>query len=201
MDTSKQNSSGINFNIYDDSLTVKQGLEKYFKRYNLGNGGYNDKFFKIKIFGSLKLKLPNIQNRIEAVKFHDIHHVLNEYKTGLKGEAEIGAWEIGAGLGKYYSGWLLDLGAVFYGIPLWPKMTFNAFIKGRHSKSLYKDFAYDEKLLNLRVGELRNILGINTNDFRIKVSDFFLFTFLYFGIFTAYALPILAIIFLFIIIL
>jgi hypothetical protein len=147
--------------IYDNSETVKEGLEKYFRMYNLGNGGYDDKYFRIRIIGRLKLKLPNIKNRVEAVKFHDIHHVLNEFKTGLKGEAEIGAWELGAGCGKYYAAWLLNLGAVSYGLPLWPRMTINAFLKGRKCSSLYKGFVYNEELLGTKIGSLRTKLGIS----------------------------------------
>src|SRR5258706_8879519 len=117
--------------LYDNSLTVKEGLEKYFRDFNLHGGGYDVPTFKIIIWKKLRFTLPNTKGRVEAVKLHDIHHVLNEYKTKLKGEAEIGAWEIGSGCGKYYAAWLLNFGAMLYGIFLWPRMTFRAFVKGR----------------------------------------------------------------------
>jgi hypothetical protein len=163
--------------LYDDSLTVKEGLKKYFLLYNLADGGYNSPVFKIKIRGPLKLVFPNIKARVNAVKLHDIHHVLNEFETKLKGEAEIGAWEIGSGCGKYYAAWLLNFGAILYGIFIWPRMTFRAFIKGRNCLNLYHGIEYNDQLLNTSVGTLRKKLRISQDVQRIRFNDILSYSF------------------------
>ncbi len=68
---------------YNPGLSLAEGLSEYLERYNLGNGGYTDRSFKIKFFWKFIITLPNIKNRVEAVKFHDLHHILTEYETGL----------------------------------------------------------------------------------------------------------------------
>jgi hypothetical protein len=42
--------------------------------------------------------------------------VLAEYETGMNGEAEIGAWEIASGCGKYIPAWILNMAAFAYGV-------------------------------------------------------------------------------------
>ena len=149
---------------FPDSEIVKDGLQRYFDHYGFKNGGYNDKTFTIKFWGPLKLIFPNTKGRIEAVKLHDIHHMLTQFEANLRGEAEIGAWEIAGGLGKYYAGWWLNFGSVTYGIFLWPRRIYLAYIWGLQCENLYhhtlyKD--YDEKLLTQTIGDLRSQLGIN----------------------------------------
>lgn len=146
--------------IYDGNMTIAEGLAYYLLRYCLGDGGYTNRWFKINFFWKFTLVLPNISNRREAVKFHDLHHVLTEYDTGIKGEAEIGAWEIASGCGKYWAAWLLNMGSLSYGFVLYPKAVYRAFIRGRHSKSLNYGFAYADPLLNTSVAEMRSNLHI-----------------------------------------
>lgn len=162
---------------YSESLLVREGLQQYFSLFKLGNGGYDSPVFKIKFIGPIRLTLPNTSGRIEAVKLHDIHHVLNEYEARLKGEAEIGAWEIASGCGKYYAAWLLNFGALLYGIFLWPRLTFRAFVKGRRCLNLYHGTEYNNELLSMTVGALRNMLHINNDAQKINTSDIFVYTF------------------------
>lgn len=138
---------------------MSAGLSEYLLRYNLGDGGYTAKTFKIHFFWKFTLTLPNISNRIAAVKFHDLHHVLTEYETGLVGEAEIGAWEIASGCGKYYSAWILNSGSLLYGIFLCPQKVYKAFRRGRKSENLYHSRTY-EKVLPLKISEVRKELHI-----------------------------------------
>ena len=100
---------------YEDQLLVKDALQIYFSHYHFKDGGYKDKWFKIKI-GPFFLPLPNIKDRVDAVKIHDIHHVITEYRADYKGEVQIGAWEIASGCGKYYIAWLLNFGSFVIGI-------------------------------------------------------------------------------------
>lgn len=161
-------------NSFDDTLILKDALQIYFSKYHFENGGYHLKWFKIKI-GPVFIPLPNIKARVDAVKIHDIHHILTEYTATIKGEAEIGAWELASGCGKYWAAWLLNLGSFFYGLFFFPKSLLNAFLKGRQiTKSLYYNTDYNEKLLNKKVGELRQAIGVNQLR-KIKPGAYFAF--------------------------
>ena len=148
-------------NECEDSWKVKDALQIYFSKYHFADGGYNLKWFKIKL-GPIFIPLPNTKGRIAAVKIHDIHHLLTQYKANLKGEAEIGAWELASGCGKYIEAWVLNLGSFSYGLIFFPKALFNAFLFGRAmATNLYYSIIYDETLLNKTVGELRDYVGVN----------------------------------------
>lgn len=141
---------------YPDDIKIKDALPLYFKKYHFSDGGYDDKYFKIKI-GRLFIPVPNTKTRIKAVKFHDVHHLLTEYSAFWKGEVEIGAWEIASGCGNLWIAWFLNFGSFAVGVFLYPKALYNAFMMGRHVKSnLYHGSEYNEALLNRRIGELRN---------------------------------------------
>jgi len=143
---------------YDDSLILKDALQIYFSRHHFPNGGYEKKFFNIKI-GKLKIPFPNTEGRKKAVKFHDIHHVLTEYDADWPGEVEIGGWEIGSGCGKHYIAWFLNFGSFTWGVFSYPQKLFKAFMHGRNTKTnFYYDTIYNDQLLNSRIGELRKKL-------------------------------------------
>jgi hypothetical protein len=145
---------------YSSDLKIKDALQIYFANYHFTDGGYNDKYFRIKI-GPLFIPIPNTQARVDAVKFHDIHHILTEYTALWKGEVEIAAWELSSGCGKFYVAWALNSGSFALGLLLYPRALFKAFKKARTIKSnLYKGYTYGESLLNKTVGELREEFGI-----------------------------------------
>lgn len=159
---------------YDDGLKIKDALQLYFSRHHFVNGGYDLKWFRIKV-GSVFIPLPNTKDRIAAVKIHDIHHVLTEYTATLRGEAEIGAWEIASGCGKYYVAWLLNFGSFFYGLFFFPAPLLKAFLLGRKCKTnFYHNVSYDDLLLNRTVGELRNMLGLHEHQ-KNFFADYFYF--------------------------
>jgi hypothetical protein len=159
---------------YAKELKVKDALQLYFKKYHFVDGGYQDKWFRIKV-GPVFLPFPNVKPRVDAVKIHDIHHVLTEYEALLKGEAEIGAWELGSGCGNYYVAWTLNAGSFFYGIFFFPKAVLGAFLRGRAcSTSLYYGVNYDALLLNRSVGELRDYVGLDKIK-KYTVKDYFCF--------------------------
>ena len=85
---------------YDPHLTLRDARQRYFERGGFGNGGYWDRWVRLKA-GPLVIRFPNTQARLRAVKLHDLHHVLTEYDTSWSGEAEIGAWEIATGCGRH----------------------------------------------------------------------------------------------------
>ena len=95
--------------IYRPEMTLRDARELYFRLNFGGDGGYDERWIKVKVW-RIPVWLPNTAGRVQAVKLHDLHHVLTEYPTTWRGEAEISAWEVGAGgLRGYYAGWLLDL--------------------------------------------------------------------------------------------
>jgi len=162
---------------FPDSETVSEALQRYFDHYGFDNGGYDAKWFKIKFFGPVALSLPNIKNRVDAVKLHDIHHLLTEYEANLRGEAEIGAFELAAGCGRFYAAWVLNAASVGYGVIFWPKRIYRAFMLGRQCMSLYHSpyNDYNKKLLATTLGELRADLGIATYQANHRVSDTLMF--------------------------
>jgi len=167
--------------VYADDMIVRDALQLYFSKYHFENGGYHLKWFKIKI-GPLFIPLPNTKARVEAVKLHDLHHIATEYPATLKGEAEIGGWEIASGCGKYYAAWILNTGSFFLGLLFFPKALFRAFMKGRNSRpNLYQNTTYDDQLLNKTVGELRANLGLNIS-YKHPLTDYLLFV--VYGLFT-----------------
>jgi hypothetical protein len=144
--------------VYDPNHTMKQALSAYFERYELPGGGYDAKWFKIKFFGPVVLPLPNIKDRVDAVKIHDLHHILTEYEAKIRGESEIGAWELATGCGKYYAAWILNFGSLTYGIFVWPVRVYKAFMWGSNCKGLYNR-EYNDELLSKTVAELRAETG------------------------------------------
>lgn len=147
--------------VYPDDWTVKDALQTYFSRYHFENGGYHLKWFRIKI-GPVFIPLPNTKGRIAAVKIHDIHHLATEYPATLKGEAEIGGWEIATGCGPYLAAWVLNFGSFFYGLLFFPRALFRAFMHGRSIRtSLYHGVRYDDELLQRSVGDIRRYIGFD----------------------------------------
>ncbi|MBS1773666.1 MAG: hypothetical protein JST82_12470 [Bacteroidetes bacterium] len=159
---------------YSDDLILKDALQLYFSKYHFENGGYHWKWFKIKL-GPIFIPLPNIKARVDAVKIHDIHHIINEYPATWSGEVEIGAWELAGGCGRFWVGWLLNAGSFFIGMFLYPKALFKAFMKGRRcTRNFNYDTEYNDVLLNKTVGELRVICGVNNNQAN-TAKDYVLF--------------------------
>lgn len=145
--------------LYDPSSTLRDSRQQYFDANGFRNGGYDDRWVALKA-GPIRFRFPNTKARVRAVKLHDLHHVLTEYDTTWSGEAEIGAWEIASGCGRYSAAWLLNFGAFAIGLFLAPRLVFRAFIRGRHTTNLY-DQSYREEMLDRQVGEVRSALQID----------------------------------------
>jgi hypothetical protein len=145
--------------LYDPELTLREARSRYFEINNFKDGGYDERWVKMKA-GPIPIAFPNTKARLRAVKFHDLHHVLTEYPTTWTGESQIGAWEIASGCADHYPAWLLNLYAFAIGLIISPATTYNAFIRGRHSKNLYRK-VFDDELLSRQVGEVRSELSLN----------------------------------------
>lgn len=144
--------------IYSPELTLRAARERYFELNNFPGGGYKDRWVKVKV-GAFPIWFPNVPSRRRAVKYHDLHHVLTEYETTWRGEAEIGAWEVATGGAGAAVGWLLDLLAFAVGLVINPRGVYRAFVRGRHSANLFRA-EFDDALLAREVGATRRELRL-----------------------------------------
>ena len=137
-------------------MRVGKARDIYFAENGLSLAGYSCRWVKLKV-GPIPIFFPNSRARIRAVKLHDLHHVATGYRTGWRGEAEIGAWELAAGCGRHYPAWILNAIAACVGLVISPRRTLRAWRRGRKSRSLYGG-EFDDAFLELTVEELRTRL-------------------------------------------
>ena len=156
--------------LYQAERTIRENRKAYFEANDFGDGGYEEKWVTLKKLGPIKLGFPNSPARVRAVRLHDIHHVALGYGTDWTGEAEIGAFELGAGCGKYYAAWILNGGALLYGVWIAPRAVFRAFVRGRRAESLYGG-EWQESLLDENTGALRKKLKVDGGPKAATVID------------------------------
>ncbi len=163
--------------VYSPTMTLREARALYFSLNGFGeNGGYEERWIKVKVW-KFPIWLPNTKGRREAVRFHDLHHVLTEYPTTWRGEAEISAWEVGSGgLKNYYAGWILDLMNIAQGLVVAPGGVYRGFMRGRETQSLYAR-EFTEELLDSGVGEYRRRLRLDTPTGVPGAVDYVMFVF------------------------
>jgi hypothetical protein len=144
--------------IYPPEMTLGDARAIYFERSGFGaDGGYSERWIKVKVW-RIPIWLPNTSGRVRAVKLHDLHHIVTEYPTTWKGEAEISAWEVGSGgLNRFWAGWWLDLMNVAQGLIINPGGTYRSFMRGRRSRNLFS-LEFQDSMLAERVGDYRRQL-------------------------------------------
>ena len=156
---------------YDDSETVFDARQRYFRANDFGDdGGYNKKWEIVKL-GPIPLPIRNIKARQDAIRYHDLHHLVTGYDTNLAGESEIGAWEVATGCGTKWVAWILNMQAMLL-FPIWPARVLRAWARGRRSKSLYK-LHFDDSIPTMTVGELRSKLDLAPADTAADAVDMF----------------------------
>ena len=102
--------------VYKSTQTVKQSLQSYFQKENLGeDGGLSKSWGKIKVW-RIYIPIPNIKARKKVLVMHDIHHIVTGYDGNWQGEVSIGAWEVASGCGEYWVAWYLNLAAMGVGL-------------------------------------------------------------------------------------
>ncbi len=124
--------------------------------------------------GAIPLAFLNTEGRRRAVPLHDLHHVLTGYATHLVGEAEIGAWEVASGCGRHWAAWHLNLLVTGFVLVFAPGALFRAFVRGRHTRNLYRN-QYDDSLLDRPLNATRRELGLQAATTGPELADRFAF--------------------------
>jgi len=154
---------------YPDTMRVADARRLYFRANGFGDdGGYSKKVEWIPL-GPVRVPVPNIDARVRALRFHDIHHVLTDYRTDWRGEFQISAWELGAGCRDAWFAWLINMGGLLAGLIILPRRTLRAFLRGRHSRSLYdlNPLTLEDELL----GDLRRRAQLDSRPARWSPGD------------------------------
>jgi hypothetical protein len=146
---------------YDETMRLRDVRARYFRDNGFGDdGGYSKVWVPVQL-GPITVGFPNTAARVRAVKFHDLHHVVTGYGTDVVGEAEIGAWEAGSGCAGFVAAWVLNTYAIALGLLAGaPRAVWEAFLRGRRTRNLYTS-AFDDALLDARLGEVRKRLGLD----------------------------------------
>ena len=145
--------------VFPDHANIGEVRAQYFMEHGLGpGGGYSSRWVKFRI-GPLVIPFPNSPARVAALPLHDLHHIATGYDASWTGEAEIAAWELGAGCGRYLAAWLLNFMALAIGLVIAPGRTWRAFHRGRNARTLYRG-PWDPGWLDRSVGSLRAHLAV-----------------------------------------
>ncbi len=155
---------------YDPELTLRDARARYFIDNDFGEqGNYDARWVKLSL-GPIPFAFPNSTARVKAVRYHDLHHVLTGYPTTLRGEAEIGAWELASGCGSMVAALILNLMALAIGLVIDRQAMFAAFVRGRYSNNLYGG-RLDDALLGQSLGEQRARLGLDRGGVQASAAD------------------------------
>jgi hypothetical protein len=153
-----------------NTTTLGAARADYYRVNKFGDdGGDSLDWVPVKILG-ITLKIPNTEGRKRAVKIHDLHHVVTGFQTDLRGEAEIGAWELASNCLRSRAATVLNLGALSIGMVMAPGRMVRAWSLGRHTKNLYTEDGVDH-LLGRRVDEVRATLGLDAPRPRTRLRD------------------------------
>jgi hypothetical protein len=141
-------------------MKVRSGRERYLAESGYSETTYSDPRFVIGI-GKLNLTFRNPGK----VHYHDLHHVVSGYTTGLVGEAEVSAYELRGGYHTFMI-WFFSIGAVGIGLFLSPRRVIRAWRLARGARTLYDSpIPYDD-LLEMELIDLRSMLNIPAGGFR-----------------------------------
>jgi hypothetical protein len=162
--------------LYKDSDLVQAALSRYYEMNALpADGGITDKWAKYKIGPFNLIGFPNFAHRMQAIRRHDVHHIVNNLDTSALGEGLIAAWELGSGCGKYWISWCMEPQALWWGILMAPRKTFSLFVLGRHSQNFFH-INFENEFLNKTVGDLRKaLLPENATSLKTSIKDYFVF--------------------------
>ena len=123
------------------------------------DGGYDDAWADA-TFAGVPYAVPNPPARANALRVHDLHHVLTGYGTDWRGESAIAGWELGSGGGgRHPYAWFIAVFGFVVGLLGLPRRTWTAFRRGRRASNLYRD-ADPMAYLDVDVADIQAELGI-----------------------------------------
>jgi len=130
------------------------GRDRYLAVNSLSTESYGARRFPIYV-GRRPVYVPNPG----FLPWHDLHHVVTGYQTGLVGEAEISAYELRAGC-KSVMVFILCLGAILIAMFVAPRRVVRAWRLAKGARTLYRTKVPYETLLEMKVADLRASLGL-----------------------------------------
>jgi hypothetical protein len=153
-----------------DTMTLGAARAEYYRVNGFGeDGGDALAWVPLQILG-VTFKIPNTDGRRRAVRIHDLHHVVTGYQTDLRGEAEIGAWELATGCLRWPAATVLNLFALAIGLVIAPHRMVRAWARGRHTRNLYREDGIDH-LLPRQVDEVRATHGLAGARPHVRLRD------------------------------
>lgn len=150
--------------FYPDGITMREARERYFQRAGFSAASYVDPWLFVPFAGRV-VRLPNLKARRDAVRVHDLNHVIGGFGTDWLGEAMIGGFELGMGAGQYWIAWMLDATALSVGLVRAPGAVIKSFARGRAARASTFAVIPDvtapeyEAILDSTVGEFRARIG------------------------------------------
>jgi hypothetical protein len=138
---------------------IADARAQYWRDNGFGIDGGLSKTWDIVKVGPIPVPIRNVDGRKRALQFHDIHHLVTGYRTDLRGEGEIVAWEIAVGCGALWFAWFINFQGLLIGLRH-PRLCLRAYTRGRHSRGLYKS-PFDPAILDKSVVQLTTELGLN----------------------------------------
>lgn len=143
---------------YPETLVLRDARDQYLAAHGFGIEDYTAPTFTIEFWG-IRVRFPNPKSRHRVIPLHDLHHVLTGYATDWIGEGEIGAWELRAGCDAFIA-YLLNGGGVLIGLCISPGRVWRAFRAAKGQRTLYRDRASYESLLEMSVRDVRERIGM-----------------------------------------
>jgi hypothetical protein len=164
--------AGAEATTADATATLDEALHRLYKAHDLpSDGGESAKWFHVRI-GPVSIPLPNPPARQRAVFIHDVNHVLTGYNAVFSdGEMSIAAFEVGAGCGRVWVAWILNLSLMALGAIVRPGLVLRAFVRGRRSESLYTRAESRPALRRMRVAELRQLIRLDVAPAAARPDD------------------------------
>ena len=162
----------------DESELVGDALQRLYTEHRLPpDGGEREPWFHVRL-GPLNIPLPNLPARQRAVFIHDVNHILTGYNAVFSdGEMSIAAFEVGAGCGRVWVAWFLNLSLMAIGVLLQPRTVFRAFVRGRRARSLYVLPMDRATLRQMTVGTVRRWICLDECPLAPRPTDYVCFCF------------------------
>jgi len=142
-----------------ESRKVETFVNVYLKDNGYSADGYEDRRFKVSV-GPIVFDFPNPGR----LRYHDLHHVVSGYGSGLRGEAQVSAYELRGGCPTFLISFLC-LGSIAIGAVLSPRRVLQAWQKAGGTHTLYSSKIPFRELMQMDIEELRRSLNVPANGF------------------------------------